>query len=290
MVPGERLDLATGAYAASVLSFVLAFRARIDAYPLHAAFDAGVVLAAWLFHKLRRRGDAAAALTVWYPILLFTPLYYQTGLLNRILIPRLLDPYFLRLDQAFFGEFPAFPLHRALGGVWFGEFMHLAYLSYYAAIPGVALLLFVRRRAHFDGFALHLSTLFYFCYAIYILLPVEGPLWLRPRFFGTRGPLCRLVDSLYAAAENPGAAFPSSHVAVAWLVAWWGAREFPRARTAFWTQAALLSLATVYCSFHYAVDVVAGMLLAFAWIRFGETSCTAGRRGARRLLEPQPGS
>jgi membrane-associated phospholipid phosphatase len=69
------------------------------------------------------------------------------------------------------------------------------------------------------------------------------------------------VDFVYSVGENPGAAFPSSHVAVTFLVAWWGSKHFKRMRIFYWLTCLFLSISTVYCIFHYAVDVLAGLLL-----------------------------
>jgi membrane-associated phospholipid phosphatase len=70
-----------------------------------------------------------------------------------------------------------------------------------------------------------------------------------------------MVDFIYAEGENPGAAFPSSHVAATFLVAWWGSAHFERMKISYWLTCLFLSIATVYCMFHYAVDVIGGLLL-----------------------------
>ena len=59
--------------------------------------------------------------------------------------------------------------------------------------------------------------------------------------------------------EIGGAAFPSSHVAVATLVLYYTVRY---ARSAAWFVGPLvlsLILSTVYCGYHYAIDVLAGL-------------------------------
>jgi membrane-associated phospholipid phosphatase len=45
------------------------------------------------------------------------------------------------------------------------------------------------------------------------------------------------------------------------LVAWWGSTHFRRMKIPYWLTCLLMSIATVYCMFHYAVDVIAGLLL-----------------------------
>jgi membrane-associated phospholipid phosphatase len=112
-----------------------------------------------------------------------------------------------------------------------------------------------------------LSSLFYVCYFIFILLPVEGPIALRNEYYHQEGLFRTLVDLIYAKGENPGAAFPSSHVAAAFLVAWWGSTHFKRMKIFYWLTFLFLSISTVYCMFHYAVDVMGGVLLALFAIR-----------------------
>jgi membrane-associated phospholipid phosphatase len=70
-----------------------------------------------------------------------------------------------------------------------------------------------------------------------------------------------MVDFIWAGGENPGAAFPSSHVAATFLVAWWGSTHFQKMKIIYWLTFLFLSIATVYCMFHYAVDVIGGLLL-----------------------------
>ena len=81
-----------------------------------------------------------------------------------------------------------------------------------------------------------------------------------------------MVDFIYAKGENPGAAFPSSHVAATFLIAWWGTKYFGRMKIFYWLTCLFLPIATVYCMFHYAVDVIGGLLLGvlailtFNWV------------------------
>ncbi|MHB8765792.1 MAG: phosphatase PAP2 family protein [Deferrisomatales bacterium] len=257
-------DALTVGYNLFVLAFVLAFRERILAAPAHAALNGGVILIVlWLGRLRRRRPEMRlfSLLSLWHPLALYALLYYQTGLLNRVLVPEFLDPLFLRADSALFGAFPAIYLHRALRGPFADELFHFAYFTYYPVIVLVSLLFFRKHRGVFQRYLFQLSALFYLCYATYIFLPVEGPLWWRAEFFHGSGPFERIVSFLYARGENPGAAFPSSHVAVALLVALWGGNHFPRLRLPLLVQFVLLSASAVYCSFHYGIDVIAGVLL-----------------------------
>ena len=67
---------------------------------------------------------------------------------------------------------------------------------------------------------------------------------------------------IYRHFEANSAAFPSSHVAVALTTLWFSWRYLRPIRWLHTLAAALLCLSTVYCRYHYAVDVPAGIVAA----------------------------
>jgi membrane-associated phospholipid phosphatase len=253
-------DRVTILYNVIVVIFTFIFRVKIAAYGCHLAFNLSVVLLV-LFLYLRKGSVLARTASMWYPLVLYAPLYYQTGLINRVVIPGFMDDFFMNLDVRIFGKFPGFFLNEAYRSAFLDEFFHFFYFSYYLIIPLTAILLYRKDTKLFERFVFQLSCLFYVCYIIYIFLPVEGPLALRNEYYLQHGFFHKIVDFVYSAGENPGAAFPSSHVAVTFLVAWWGSKHFKRMRIFYWLTCLFLSIATVYCIFHYAVDVIAGLLL-----------------------------
>jgi membrane-associated phospholipid phosphatase len=61
--------------------------------------------------------------------------------------------------------------------------------------------------------------------------------------------------------------FPSAHASSAFSAAWGLLATLPERRWVGWAMAAYgvcVSIATVYCRYHYAVDVAAGAALSFA--------------------------
>ena len=228
---------------------------------------------------------SVGSVSLWYPLVLYAPLYYQTGLINRVVVPRFLDGFFMNLDVRIFGEFPAFFLRGKQGNAFLDEFFHFFYFSYYLIIPLTGILLFRKEVKLFERFVFQLSSLFYLCFLIFIFLPVEGPIAWRNEYFHPGGLFQTMVDFIYTGGENPGAAFPSSHVAATFLVAWWGSRQFKRMKIAYWLTFLFLSMATVYCMFHYAVDVIAGLILGVLVV------LTLERIGRKRQYEkPLPGT
>ena len=256
-------DRITLLYNLLVIIFVSIFRAKIGGYPFHLAFNLSVILLVLLLSLQRHTSTSFRVMSLWYPVVLYALLYYQTGLINRVIIPHFLDDFFMNLDIKIFGEFPGFFLHRGYGAVFLDEFFHFSYFTYYLAIPVTGILLHRKDEKLFETYVFQLSFLFYLCFLIYIFLPVEGPISLRSNYYQKGGGFFRaIVDLIYAKGENPGAAFPSSHVAATFLVAWWGSRYFPKLKIYYWSIVVCLSVATVYCMFHYAVDVIAGLMLA----------------------------
>ena len=58
---------------------------------------------------------SVCTVSLWYPLVLYALLYYQTGLINRVVVPRFLDGFFMNLDVRIFGEFPGFFLRGKQG-------------------------------------------------------------------------------------------------------------------------------------------------------------------------------
>jgi membrane-associated phospholipid phosphatase len=254
-------DRVTILYNFILVIFTFIFRVKIAAYAYHLAFNLSVIFVVLLLSFRRRSSFSVYTVSLWYPLVLYGLLYYQTGLINRVVVPQFLDGFFMHLDVRTFGEFPAFFLRGKQGNAFLDEFFHFFYFSYYLIIPLTGILLFRKDVKLFESFIFQLSSLFYLCFAIYILLPVEGPIAVRNAYYHQGGLFQAMVDFIYAGGENPGAAFPSSHVAATFLVAWWGSTHFERMKILYWLTCLFLSIATVYCMFHYAVDVIGGLLL-----------------------------
>lgn len=287
------VDYATQGYIALVGLLILFFHnERVPGWqyllPAHVvAF--GAVHALLLAHARRRTHRVLDFLRHFYPVLLYTAFYRETGILNEMFTPTYLDPLFIRFEQWLFGFQPSLAFMNALPYLVVSELMYAAYFSYYVMIVGIGLTLFLRERTRFFHYVSVVSFVFYCCYLMYIFLPVSGPRlffrevdnyrlgaeWLA---WGAahplpdviqRGVFYQLIAAIYAAFEPAGAAMPSSHVAVALTTVWFSFRYLPRIRQVHLTVAVLLCISTVYCRFHYAVDVVAGIVVALVLVPLG---------------------
>lgn len=234
-------------------------------WPVVVAHAAAVAVIVFVIPRLPQR-PWIGALRDWLPVLALPLLYIEIGHLDRLVSPGFHDGTISAVDQALFGR-PGLALRRFLPWGLFIEYLHFSYIAYYVLLPllGGALYLRGRRQDFQYVLAVVLGT-FYVCYVCFILFPVAGPWYRRPHpsyahmnlFFPG------VVQQVLEHWASKGAAFPSSHVAVAvviWLLTWRLARRL------FWLLALIvpaLALGTVYGGFHYGVDAGAGLLVGVA--------------------------
>src|SRR5690606_41529793 len=95
------------------------------------------------------------------------------------------------------------------------------------------------------------------------------------------GPVYRLAHRILEAGSAQGAAFPSSHVAVAAAQTAMVARLLPRLSPLVAVLTVGLAAGAVYGGFHYATDVMAGFVLAAVLVA-AAPRVRAGLDGGRR--------
>jgi len=286
------IDYATQGYCALVAVLIVVFQGhqvahwgwRVAAHGLCLALVHGLIVA----HAARPANRTLDFLRHFYPVLLYAGFYSETGLLNQMAYTGYLDPVFYRLDEQIFGFAPCFAFMAALPFRGVGELFYGAYFSYYLMIFGVGFALYRHNRAEFDHYISVTSFVFYVCYVTYIFLPVVGPHIFYPELVPFRLPaeaippavpefpaaiqaglFFRVMAFLYEHFESPGAAFPSSHVAIALVTVYFSFRYLRAIRWPHLGLAVLLCLATVYCRYHYAVDVVAGVATTLVFLPLG---------------------
>jgi len=286
------IDYATQGYIALVGAIILALHG--DAVPGWGWLVGVHLLCLVLIHWLIRASAARPANRVldflrhFYPVLLYTGFYRETGSLNQMVYTGYVDPTFFRLDEQIFGFAPSFKFMETFPQTFVSEIFYIAYFSYYLMIIGVGLALFLRDRRQFYHYVSVVSFVFYVCYLIYIFLPVVGPrIYYRelvdfdlppdvipavvPEFPASvqAGPFFKIMAVIYHNFESPGAAFPSSHVAIALVTVYFSFLYLRKIRWPHLVLAILLCLATVYARYHYAIDVAAGALTTALMLPLG---------------------
>jgi membrane-associated phospholipid phosphatase len=197
-------------------------------------------------------------------ILIYTNLHDTIGFVNPHDVHVLLAEW----DRALFGVIPCVWAERFVSPP-LTELMNLFYVSFVWIAPSVSLLLLFRRRfPEFRRVTLGVVVCFYLGYALYVAFPAAPPrLTLTYEFKRNLQGYPFLVSSLSAQAftllpTDSRAAFPSLHTAVSTLVL---AYAWRYTRRAFWVLVPFVAglwASTIYLRHHYAVDLVAGWMLA----------------------------
>jgi membrane-associated phospholipid phosphatase len=261
----------------AVLLVVGAARVSATAIALHLALTMTLAVATWLAVIPRW-------LRLWAPLAALLFLYMEVPVLIRAAgHAGVFDSTVIGWETALFGGQPAREWAARWPSLALSEALHVAYISYYPIIFVVPGLLFLAKR--FDEFreaVLVLMLTYVACFLCYIVFPVLGPRYLWKSPLDTIGGVVRAATRwLLDARSSAGTAFPSSHVAVAVTQSVLAARYFgPRGHVVS-VLTLFLSLGAIYGGYHYAIDVVAGVvvgavttsagLLVARWLRSRET-------------------
>lgn len=169
-----------------------------------------------------------------------------------------------------------------LGGPWhlgaspadpllLSELLHASYLSYYALIYVPPALLWLRgRRAAFAETTLALMVVYGICFVSYAAFPVDGPRYLLGPATAPDGPVRAIAVRLLEAGSSRGTAFPSAHVAASVVASWYALRFHRALGSLVLALTGGLAIGAVYGGYHYAIDIVAGLvvgLVALALVR-----------------------
>ncbi len=223
-----------------------------------------------------------------YPLMLTAYFFEITMVTNRVFFKGYIDPSFQALEQWVFGSQPSISWGVNFDYFWLQELMHFAYFAYYPLVVITPIYLYFKQRENLGEFVFTTSTVFYLCFFIFSWLPVIGarafgqefisrfpeiasgaalnPLSINTAELTTLyryGPFTRIMAYIYIQSPHAGGAFPSSHVAVAISIALAINRYLPKMRRIVAPIVVLLCLSTVYCHYHYLIDVIGGIILAY---------------------------
>lgn len=271
MRPVDRLILAYLAFVTLVILARGAALERANGWLLAMHLLAAALL--YLFTRLGATQRAGTFLHDAYPLIMLLPLYGEIGILSLQTGESTVlehDALVQRWEAWIFGGQPSRDWIRAAPSVWWSGVFHLAYFAYYVIVLLGPLSLLLRGRRDAARHVLFSTMLsFILCYVVFVLFPVAGPYYAFPQ---PTGPVretwaAQLVYGVLAQGSSFGAAFPSSHVA-ATVAATLGAWQHWRALGwAFLGPAVLLTVGTVYCQMHYAVDAISGVVVGVgAWV------------------------
>lgn len=242
--------------------------------PLVAAHAA---IAGALGAALGSHGALARFARAWLPLAAIPVLYAELPYLIALVGAEYGDPVVQHWERLMWGGQPARALASRLPALWISEALHLAYLSYYGMIYlPLAWLWACATRAEgrdrsascgqaFEEASLAVVATFAICFAVFVVFPVQGPRYLWPAPSGIpEGPVRRLVLAILEQGSSRGAAFPSSHMAVAVVQAMMAVKWRIPGRAVIVLATIGVGVGAVYGGFHYAVDMLAGAALGAA--------------------------
>jgi len=226
----------------------------------------------------------------WFSFLLFGEFTY----LVRLFFPFAIEEYLIAFDLWLLQQ-PPHEFIQHFVPKWGVELMAFAYWSYYPLVFGITWYFYSSRSTNaarhakidlaFIDFMNRLCLSFYICYLLFILIPARSP-----RHALDLGPMLQLEGGLFfnliATVQNQvavvGAAFPSSHVAVTWVAA---LALWDQQRRVFWWLMPLVMALTIsifVLQYHYILDAVAGVVVAFIfewfWRRFYSSPGKGGKK------------
>jgi membrane-associated phospholipid phosphatase len=210
-------------------------------------------------------GRAGRVLREIYPLILLAAFYPAIDILNKFGAVPVYDAMVRGWEHRLFGGDVSLTWWQSSPSAFWSTVLHAVYFAYYPIVSAPALVFLIQGRLDAVRRAvLWLISAYLICYVVFVLVPVAGPYYEFPRpapwFLDNWA--ARLVYGTLAGGSAYGAAFPSSHVAATWTAvaaAFAGSRLFGAILS---VPAALLTVGVVYCQMHYAVDALAGVVLA----------------------------
>jgi membrane-associated phospholipid phosphatase len=274
----ERLTLA---YLLSASALIFLLRRDAHAAVFYAALNLGVALgiAAICACAARWQGKITRAARHWYPLAVFAYCFKQLDTFSLLFVGEWRDNWAVAFDHAVFGVHPTEWLARH-SAMWLTEVMMAFYATYYFyTVALLAALYAARESGRYWQVVTSTAAAYVSGYVIAMLVPMEGPRHALAALHPAPlegGVLTALIAEIQRFGGVHGAAFPSLHVAGA-MVAVLCARSCRRAM--FWIFLPLFAgmcVSAVYTRYHYAVDVLGGLLIGWLGWKAG-TRLEAGR-------------
>jgi membrane-associated phospholipid phosphatase len=221
-----------------------------------------------------RNGVLDMVRSVVFPVVCVLVIFDSLQWLVHAINPRDIDPLLIRLDYLIFGGYPTVML-ESFQNPLLTDVLQIAYCSYYFLPISLGVILKLQKRdEEFDRTVFLILLCFYLSYVGYMLFPALGPRYTMNHLQSSdlqglfvAGPIQELLNRIEGIKRD---AFPSGHTAVALVVLGLAYRFHKAFFSLTLPVVAMLLLSTVYCRYHYAVDVIGGVILAAITFLIGE--------------------
>ncbi len=209
-----------------------------------------------------------------FPVVGVLIIFDSLGLIVHSINPQDIDYLLIRADYMIFGVYPTVYLERFIYPP-LTDMLQVAYSTYYflPVILGISLKV-KGRTCEFEKTLFLLLLCFYLSYVGYLLFPAVGPRYTIEHLQSIEvdGFLVSktIQDTLNLLEGVKRDAFPSGHTGIALTVLYLSYKFDRIIFRVLLVPVVLLIIATVYCRYHYVIDVVGGLILFFVTIVLGE--------------------
>ncbi len=209
-----------------------------------------------------------------FPVLSVLIIFDSLGLIVHNINPHDVDYLLIRIDYRLFGGYPAVSLEGMVNPL-LTDVLQVAYSTYYflPVMFGITLRAKGKSKA-FEKSLFIILLCFYLSYIGYLLFPALGPRYTMQHLYDKEldgflvsGPIQNMLNLMEGVKRD---AFPSGHTAVA-LTVLLLAYRYERTLFRWMTVPVLLLIfSTVYCRYHYVIDVICGFMLTVVTVAAGE--------------------
>lgn len=222
---------------------------------------AGIAVA---WNERRQRSRGSWRLHMAYFILAMNGLFTHMRTAIPAFAPTKRDDWLMAADNTLFGNNLSLVLESA-STPWLTELMSFFYMLF---MPYLFVSLgrqFFKERRQSQAFFAGLFSLYGLGFIGYTLVPALGPYLAMADSFQAplKGYWLRdLLTEIYPLGTNYSDVFPSLHVAVSAFILFFDRKHARRRYRLYLVPVIGLWISTLYLRYHYAVDVLAGLLLA----------------------------
>lgn len=273
---GKTPDLISAVFLLGLIFMALAYRERLTDWRWLLARYVGL-LVLQVAVVTARGSRLPAFLSAFFPVVPVVGIYDSLHFIPE-LNPADRDAVLIRIDGALLGGVPSLWL-EPLSTPWLTEVLQLAYFVYYV-LPLILLGILHRPRPRsannlrrtgsqeqaFDLCMVALLLSHYLAFIGYMAVPALGPRFALASLYRTEltgllvaEPIRDLLNALEGIKRD---AFPSGHTSAALISLHYAFRFTPRLARYALPAVALMVLSTLYLRYHYAVDILAGAILA----------------------------
>lgn len=209
-----------------------------------------------------------------FPVLCVALTFDSLGRIVHYINPEDIDPLLIKLDYLIFRGHPTVML-EAIQFPVFTDILQVAYITHFI-LPIMLGVVLIKKgmTAEFDKTLFLILLCFYLSFIGYMLMPAIGPRFTIAHLQTTELKGLFVADIIQEILNKLEGikrdAFPSGHTAVALVVSALAYRFHRGFFCVTLPVIVLLIFSTVYCRYHYVVDVLAGGILAGITIFIGD--------------------